>query len=307
MDRRHKRHTARSVVLALLLAVLCVGAAELFVCRYEDPQTFARVTAPAVSAAERALGFLRAQASALAGEASALRARAGETIDALLHPAPEFQALQAILAAGEAVGEAAEEAVKTAADPAVTELTELDGREVLTGGVPIVYYNQADGAWAGQLYGRDPMETFGCGPTAMAMLVSSLTDEDVDPLEMAELCVQAGYWAPGSGSYLSIVEGVANHYNLNCAPLSTADAPAVELELAAGGVVVALMGPGHFTQNGHFILLHGATLDGKILVADPNSRENSLTAWDLQLILDELSGNRGNGAPLWLVTLAGGG
>ena len=62
------------------------------------------------------------------------------------------------------------------------------------------------------------------------------------------------------------------------------------------------MGPGHFTGKGHFILLHGVTLSGGILVADPNSRENSLAVWDQQVIVDELSNSRHDGAPLWLLT-----
>jgi hypothetical protein len=62
------------------------------------------------------------------------------------------------------------------------------------------------------------------------------------------------------------------------------------------------MGPGHFTQRGHFILLRGTTLSGEVLVADPNSRERSLTAWDPQLILDELSSHTSDGAPLWALS-----
>ena len=70
-------------------------------------------------------------------------------------------------------------------------------------------------------------------------------------------------------------------------------------DLASGHMFVALMGKGHFTNRGHFILLRGVTLEGKVLVADPNSRERSLAAWDPQLILDELSASRTSGAPLW--------
>ena len=69
-----------------------------------------------------------------------------------------------------------------------------------------------------------------------------------------------------------------------------------------GGVIVALMGPGHFTRGGHFILLHGVTLTGELLVADPFSRENSLMTWDPALICGEVSGGRFNGGPLWLLT-----
>ena len=74
--------------------------------------------------------------------------------------------------------------------------------------------------------------------------------------------------------------------------------------LSTGSLVVAHMGPGHFTNGGHFIILRGVTLEGTILVADPASQERSLTTWDLDLILDELiSGYNGNG-PLWVISPA---
>ena len=77
------------------------------------------------------------------------------------------------------------------------------------------------------------------------------------------------------------------------------DIKVMDCTLRDGGLVVALVGPGHVTDGGHFILVRGTTLAGEILVADPNSLERSLTAWDPQIILDELSSARDNGAPLW--------
>ena len=73
--------------------------------------------------------------------------------------------------------------------------------------------------------------------------------------------------------------------------------------LSQGRLVVTIMGKGHFTNGGHFILLRGSTLTGDILVADPISRERSLEVWDPQLILDELSSARNSGAPLWAVSV----
>lgn len=60
---------------------------------------------------------------------------------------------------------------------------------------------------------------------------------------------------------------------------------------------------GHFTERGHFIILRGVTLEGRVLVADPNSRERSLAAWEPQLILDELSSSCSSGAPLWRISM----
>ena len=50
------------------------------------------------------------------------------------------------------------------------------------------------------------------------------------------------------------------------------------------------MGKGHFTNNGHFIVLRGITENGKILVNDPNSREKSKKEWSVSIIVSEAKG-----------------
>ena len=73
-------------------------------------------------------------------------------------------------------------------------------------------------------------------------------------------------------------------------------------QLSGGRIAVALMSAGHFTSGGHFILLRGVTLDGNILVADPNSRARSLQEWDASIIINELSSSKTAGAPLWFLS-----
>ena len=169
--------------------------------------------------------------------------------------------------------------------------------------VDLVYYNQGEEPWASQTFGNDPIRGYGCGPTAMAMLASSLTGEETDPGAMADWAYQQGYCAPGSGSYLSIVEGTASAIGLEAEAYEAASADALVQQLASGHIFVALMTRGHFTERGHFIILRGVTLEGRVLVADPNSRERSLAAWEPQLILDELSSSRSSGAPLWRISM----
>ena len=119
-------------------------------------------------------------------------------------------------------------------------------------------------------------------------------------MKMAVWAAEAGYCAPGSGSYLSIVSGTARKFGYVCESLPLT-AEALVQAVASGGTAVALMGPGHFTEHGHFILLHGVTESGQLLVADPNSRENSLTLWNPDVILSELSSSRSDGSPLWVI------
>ena len=185
-------------------------------------------------------------------------------------------------------------------DPSLTELRSVNGEEILTGGtIPLVYFNQSDPEWADKPYGSDPIGRYGCGPTAMAMVVSSLCDEPVTPSEMAALAAKQGYCAKGHGSYLSIVNGIARAYGLESKAIDELSVDAVYDALLSGDMLVALEGPGHFTNGGDFIVLRGGTLTGKLLVADPARKEGSLMEWDPPLVLDELSPSRSNGAPLW--------
>jgi glutathione synthase/RimK-type ligase-like ATP-grasp enzyme len=66
-------------------------------------------------------------------------------------------------------------------------------------------------------------------------------------------------------------------------------------------LVVAIMAKGHFTKNGHFIVLRGVTREGKILVADPASIERSNQEWDLSLIMNEARKGAGAGGPFWAI------
>ena len=67
-------------------------------------------------------------------------------------------------------------------------------------------------------------------------------------------------------------------------------------------MIIAIMGAGHFTSSGHFIVLRGVTEDGKILVADPVSYNRSTTEWDVSTILSEVK-NAGSGGPFWSLSL----
>lgn len=306
---RKKRPPWVRYTAAVLVAVLCVGGAELLACRFFEPALYEDIMEPvrqgahqAVRAAGGALETVRRGASALAERAGEAAESTRESLRAWMEdaapPEPETDADSA-LAQPELTPP------KEILDPLISDLIEREGREILTGGgVDIVYYNQTDEAREGQMYGTDPLRTHGCGPTAMAMAVSSLTEETVDPEDMAKLCVRLGCWCKSHGSYLSIVRTVAEEYGLSweSVDLDTLDEEALSLRLATGDVAVALMTKGHFTRGGHFILLRGVTLSGEILVADPASRDRSLIPWDLPLILEELSPSRHDGAPLWILS-----
>ena len=169
------------------------------------------------------------------------------------------------------------------------------------GGVEVTYYNQLDERWADEPYGTDNIGGYGCGPTSMSIVVSSLTEQAVDPPAMAEWAYQHGYWCSGNGSYHSLIPGAAEGFGLSCESIATDDPQAVVDALASGKLIVALMSKGHFTSSGHFLVLRGVTAEGKILVADPASKKRSEQEWDLSIILDEARRGASAGGPFWAI------
>lgn len=315
-DSRSK-HTKRNIVLAALLAVLCIGVAELAACRYFEPELYERIVAPARFAAAVTVDAGRAGLNAagrfvqgVGNAAGRFLQSAGKAMSDLAvwtgEQATAFWEDLTTPKAPPAPPAASESPVPNTAPPApstpapVTELLEVAGKQILTGGsVDVTYFCQSSDEWKDLPYGTDTIGPYGCGPTVMAIAVASLTDTDTDPAVMAAWAVEHGYWARRTGSYHSIVLGTARSFGLVAEPFTSRDTNDVLDALFQGKMLVALMGPGHFTSGGHFILLRGITLSGEVLVADPNSPENSLTLWDAQLILDELSPSRDHGAPLW--------
>lgn len=302
------RHTKRNIVLAVLLALLCIGAAELAACRHFEPEIYERIVSPVRYAAGVAVDTGKAGLDAAARFCR-------DTADSLSQFASDTAAQAALLweeltAPKEVPGKyhpPAENDPNPSAIPTVPPITELrreGGREILTGGVvDVVYYCQSAPEWADQPYGTDTIGPYGCGPTVMAMAVASLTDPSADPVSMSAWAVANGYWARRGGSRHSIVQGAAAGFGIDAEPFSSREAADVLAALDQGKLLVALVGPGHFTDGGHFILLRGVTASGEVLVADPNSPERSLMLWDPQIILNELSSARDNGAPLWVLSL----
>ena len=290
LKQPNKPKRKKGFILAiLLLALLCVGTAELIACYHFAPATYHRITAPVYAAADSISNTVKTTAEHTVNE-----------ISAWLSSLRELREARKLAAEAQAATEPNLKNDSPILDPAITELVTFDNISILTGGtIPVVYYNQGDDTWAGQPYGSDNIGKYGCGPTAMAMAVYSFTGEPIDPAQMAKSAVSSGYWAKKSGSYLSIVNGLAKEYGLVAKSLEAKTPEAMEEALISGKLLIALMGPGHFTKGGHFIVIRGVTLNGTLLVADPNSEERSLQEWDPQLILDELSSSTAHGAPLW--------
>lgn len=184
------------------------------------------------------------------------------------------------------------------ASPSIPSLGDI---RFTDGATEVVYFNQLDDRYANEPYGTDNIGGYGCGPTSMSIVVSSLTSDIVDPVEMSEWAYENGYWCSKSGSYHSLIPGAAQAWGLPVSGCTASEPQRIVDALGQGKLVVALMSKGHFTSSGHFMVLRGVTSDGQILVADPASYSRSEKEWDLSIILDEASTRAGSGGPFWII------
>lgn len=162
----------------------------------------------------------------------------------------------------------------------------------------IFYFNQCEEPYSSHSYGGyGSICTHGCGPTSLAIVISSLYGEEHNPIELTDYVCESG-GCSYEGSYHSAIASTAEHYGLKVN--KTGDTQAVIDALSSGkALVIAIMCPGHFTTGGHFITLTGANSNGQVTVADPYSRERS-TDWDFNTIVEETCNS--DGSPFWIIT-----
>ena len=111
---------------------------------------------------------------------------------------------------------------------------------------------------------------------------------------------RSGGWCKGQGSYHTLIPNAAQAWGLPVEGCTAKEPQRILDALSQGRLVVAIMGKGHFTSSGHFIVLRGVK-DGQILAADPASTSRSQKLWDLSIILNEAGKRAGAGGPFWLI------
>lgn len=158
--------------------------------------------------------------------------------------------------------------------------------EVKEGKIPL--FIQWDKRWGYREYGGNYMALNGCGPTCLSMVYCGLTgDTEWNPYKVALWSNEHGYYVPGSGTAWSLMSEGAGQLGLQVMETSP-DADTITEELAKGKVIIACMGPGDFTTQGHFIVLTKVTGSGKIVVNDPNSKKRSKQTWDVDRLVSQM-------------------
>ena len=161
-----------------------------------------------------------------------------------------------------------------------------------------VSYLQTDPRWKDLPY-QVPGETAtiggsGCGPTAAAMLVETLTGKTFTPVDACRWSVEHGYKAKGQGTYYGYFAPQFAAFGIKCWQLSWTNVyhnPASKVHdqaleyLKQGYYLIALMKKGTWTSGGHFIVVWWA--DGKIRINDPASTRDSRVNGDINTFRNE--------------------
>jgi hypothetical protein len=142
-----------------------------------------------------------------------------------------------------------------------------------------IVYNQYDPRWARKPYGSTTIAEGGCGPSAMAMIVTALTGKRITPDITAAYAASQGMYIPGVGSSWAIAGVVARHYGLK-STLIRADSSRIIATLKAGGMVVTSgSGALPFTSGGHYIVIRGIDSDGRWLIGDSGHIATNRRSW----------------------------
>ena len=148
-----------------------------------------------------------------------------------------------------------------------------------------VEYEQTDPRWRNVMYSAtgnryQTIGTDGCGPTCAAMVVATLRDKSITPVQAADWSVNHGYLSDNDGTYWSYFAAYLRTYGIGCEQVGKGAVNRVEEMLRKNRMVITSMGRGLWTSGGHFILAYG--LDGgKVKIHDPNSEASYRELGDL--------------------------
>ncbi len=158
--------------------------------------------------------------------------------------------------------------------------------EVTQGTIPL--FLQWDERWGYESYGSDIIAITGCGPTCLSMVLCGLSgDTQWDPLTLARYAEREGYYVKGAGTAWDLMKMGAEDLGLTCRDI-VFDGDHILAWLAGGNPIICAMRPGDFTTTGHFIVLSGVDEYGKVIVCDPNSRNNSEKTWDVEDLIPQI-------------------
>lgn len=150
-----------------------------------------------------------------------------------------------------------------------------------------LYISQFDSAMADISYGTSNVRRSGCGPISLVMAVNYVCGRRYLSLQqVVDWANENNIYVENQGTSWALLWDYPPTVGVPCRDLTITDPAALESALGPDEAYVVSMHRGHFTENGHFIVITGVK-DGKVSVLDPASISRSLTLWDAGLIIDE--------------------
>lgn len=137
------------------------------------------------------------------------------------------------------------------------------------GGLPIPHYLQY--TYDCPIGNVSNIASGGCGYTSLAMVLSYLKNEKIEPDDIIAK-VGSSFHVAGAGISWGAFTGIPEIYGITGITESF-DSNTVLTALKEGHPVICSQGPGLFTKAGHIIVLRGITKDGKVLINDPNDND----------------------------------
>lgn len=128
----------------------------------------------------------------------------------------------------------------------------------------------------------------GCGPTAMAMVTSKMTGQQVDPVSMSNLATQGGF-AGQYGTNGNYFKYAANQYGIHASEGKTTSENLTRA--LSSGQPVILRGQSNgaassaFTRSGHYVVAVGQK-DGRVIINDPRG-VNYSGAYDMNDVVSQ--------------------
>lgn len=163
----------------------------------------------------------------------------------------------------------------------------------------VVYYNQGEEPWASVSYGSSTIRSAGCGPTALAIVISTLTGERVTPEMTAQYAVSHGEYVSGQGTSHSFPGHAAQNWGLTVERVKREEIDRVADSLKKGKLAVVICAENTISKSGHYIVLTGMTGDGYFTIADPGSRNRTGNVYSPSTIRS-YARNLGDGS-IWII------
>ena len=156
-----------------------------------------------------------------------------------------------------------------------------------------VSYLQTDARWKNKPYRvsgeSSTIGSAGCGPTAAAMLIETITGKTFTPEDACNWSMAHGYKALNQGTYYAYFTPQFAEFGIDCQMLNWintygkpdhANHEAVVEKLKEGYYAIALMNKGLWTSSGHFVVLWWQ--DDKVRINDPASTKDARVNGDIQ-------------------------